>query len=650
MRRSPLMAVLVLLLLSLAVLTGCGNDNKTTPVGPAKLVLALTATSLNFGDVQQAAFQFQDADGNQVSSSETVTFSSSNTNVATISSAGVVCGGAWDANFVNCTPKDAGTTQITATGGGLTSDPVTVFVHARVDQVRVAPDKVDCKSQDETQQFTATAFSGGNDITDSVGAFSWNTGSGTVATVNSDGVVTAQTPGRTSVFASISGTSSTPAEFVTCPVQEIGIQVKDGTDTTVTLEAAKTQQLEAEVVDVAGKTLADASRLSWSSSQPAVATISTAGLATTVAPGTAILTGSCQPPRCNIGLDGVYSNTFVLKVSGTSATTAVYAANTGGTSLVPIDTSNNTAGTAITLPDEPNSMVFNPAGTQLYMGSATGLMVFDVATNAVTTPIAVAGKVLGISPNSNLVVIAGASTTYVYDIAASRVTGFAVANATGASFVPDSTRAIIAAGSKLHEYSTGTLSPTSLAAPANDVAVVGGGALTFVAGGDAAGVEVRATCNLAHLDAVNTGAAPLRLRPLPTGEKVLALETTELSVITPSTDRLGCPPSASNTLATHSFPAGTEATGILVLPDGSRAYIANSSPDLLVYDVAGDAVSTISVAGDAHALNLDSTLDSATVFAGGSDDKVHRIDVAGGTDEEQITLSFTPDLLAVRPR
>jgi hypothetical protein len=44
------------------------------------------------------------------------------------------------------------------------------------------------------------------------------------------------------------------------------------------------------------------------------------------------------------------------------------------------------------------------------------------------------------------------------------------------------------------------------------------------------------------------------------------------------------------------------------------------------------------------------TLDSTKLYVGGSDNAVHRIDVASGTDAQQITVSFTPDLVAVRPK
>jgi hypothetical protein len=42
-------------------------------------------------------------------------------------------------------------------------------------------------------------------------------------------------------------------------------------------------------------------------------------------------------------------------------------------------------------------------------------------------------------------------------------------------------------------------------------------------------------------------------------------------------------------------------------------------------------------------------LDSSTVYVGGSDSNVHRIDVATGTDAQQIPVGFVPDLVAVRP-
>src|SRR5215467_4466335 len=88
-----------------------------------------------------------------------ITYSSSNTKVATVSPAGLVCGGVWDSTFVICNGTDAsgnpvsGSATITATSQSVTSGPVTVAVHPSVTSVSVDPGPTTgCLSNSQTHQ------------------------------------------------------------------------------------------------------------------------------------------------------------------------------------------------------------------------------------------------------------------------------------------------------------------------------------------------------------------------------------------------------------------------------------------------------------------------------------------------------------------
>jgi hypothetical protein len=71
---------------------------------------------------------------------------------------------------------------------------------------------------------------------------------------------------------------------------------------------------------------------------------------------------------------------------------------------------------------------------------------------------------------------------------------------------------------------------------------------------------------------------------------------------------------------------------------------------LLNKNVGNAAVNQIAVANNATLFTGAATPDSISVYVGGSDNAVHRIDVASGTDAQQIGgLSFTPDLVAIKP-
>src|SRR5271157_4848108 len=186
-----------------------------------------------------------------------------------------------------------------------------------------------------------------------------------VTTLNSGGVFTAENPGSTTIFGSVSGVTSVGTPYITCPAVSILVHDANSSNTSFTLNPGVTQPLTADVLDSAGQSIKPT--LTWGSSIPAVASVvtGTAGnnpaTITAVAPGTVSITAACSYPDCNAGLPAQYSmNVVTATVSGTTSTN-VYAASTKSLTLVPISTSTNTVGTAITLPYQPNSMVADPA-------------------------------------------------------------------------------------------------------------------------------------------------------------------------------------------------------------------------------------------------------------------------------------------------
>ncbi len=636
---------LIILLVSLG-LSGCGGGNKDTKAGvPTSISFSPSSLSLRVGGVQGLSAQVLDGNGNAIATA-TVTFSSANPSIASVSSSGLVCAGTWDSTTtpIVCTPGSVGSTQITISSGSLSAN-VPTFTHQKVDAIRVTPARVDCRSVGQTQQMTAQAFSNGVDITNTVGPFAWATQATSIATVDSSGVVTAVRPGATNVAASVSGVSSVPAVFITCAVKTIRVHVSGGSDAAFTLNTSGTQQLVADVVDTAGVTITPT--LTWNTSQPVVATVNTSGLVTGTAAGTSGITASCLFP-CNSGLGSIYSNVAVASVNGSSATT-VYVTGTGTTSLVPIDTSTNSAGTAITLPATPNSFVFSRQGTAAYLGSTGGLITLNPTNNAVTNNSSAPGIVLAVSPDGNRVLVAGSSS--VFALVSGAVETLNITGATAAEFSPDNSKAYIVAGSTLYVYQSGaTLRSIPLATPASDVAFLASGAFAYLAGGAASAASVVANCNNVLVATPGTGGTPRFIRPLPDGSGMLTADSPGLDVIISNTDLAGCPPALSHSEVFKDFLQGSfTARQLIVLPNGAKAYITSDLGKLLAYDVAAGTAATIDLGG-AAAFTGGATLDSSRLYLGASDNAVHRIDVAGGTDAQQIPVSFTPDLVAVRPK
>src|SRR5271166_5292223 len=270
---------------------------------------------------------------------------------------------------------------------------------------------------------------------------------------STNGVFTAEAPGATTIYGSVSGVNSVGVPYTTCLVDYILVHDSSSGNTSFTLNKGGTQPLTADVYDTAGQYIKP--NLTWSSSSTASVTVAAASPAnnsatlTAAAPGTASITATCSYPDCNINVPAQYSlNVVTAAVSG-STTTNVYAASTNSTSLIPISTSTNTAGTAITLPNLPNSIIIDPAGSNLYLGSSSGLMAVNLASSVVTT-YSVNGSIVAISPDGNYLLLYDSvgNNVYYFNVSTQAISYASAGFTTNSSaYTPDS---------KYNEWVTGT--------------------------------------------------------------------------------------------------------------------------------------------------------------------------------------------------
>lgn len=646
-------AVLVFIALAASFLTGCGGGSSSSSTTTTNtVVVSPTSLSLNQTAVASISAQVIDSSGTAVTTAKSFVFTSGTPAVATVNpTSGSICAGTWDSTYVYCTAGQTGTATITATSGGLTGT-ATVYVHPKVDRVVITTPSSACKSMGQTLQLTAVAYSNGTDVTSSVGPFAWRTSQSSVATVDSTGILTAQAPGATSLYASISNVTSPPVSFTTCAVQSINLHVSGSTNTSFTIAPSATQQLAADVIDTAGNTISPT--LTWVSTNPVIASAGTTGLVTAgTAPGTTSIEAECSN-TCNYGLPTIYSNVVQPTVSGTTAST-VYVTGTSATQVIPIDTGTNAAGTAIPVPSSPNSLVFAGTGSTAYLGSDAGLITLDVATSTATQNTAIPGKVLAVSPDSNYVVVASASAVYVQSASSGNsTTTLTITGATAASFTADSANLYIAAGSTLFHYkpSTLTLTSVSLTANASDVAVLPSSAFVFLAGGAPRAISAFTTCDDSGAANFITPGTPTMLAVTSDASKVLATDSPNLDVVTRSSlSQPGCPPPITATLTSVNLGVGAfNPTRILLSSDGTAAYITSDQPSVAAFNVAAGTASAIPLANAATGLSESITLDGAQLYVGGSDNNVHRIATATANDAQQISVGFKPNLIAVRPK
>ena len=682
----------------LASFTGCSSSNPVkTAVFPVPASIAISPSpyaSLELGTYQPFTAIPQNASKGAIT--EPVNFISSNPGVVTVAANGLACGGSWD-SLVSpqvCTPGATGVAEVRAVAMGVSSPVTTVYVHQHIDKVVISnlptvppSPNTPCLSVGQSLEYQASAFSHGVDITSTVGVFTWQALTPSVADLSTTALgllqgqaqVTAKIPGVTPIVATIGNTNSLPVNFTTCAVQSITLAVTGSTGSSTTITPT--------VIDTLGNiiaTTAAALPLTWSSSQGASASVGSQGVASVVVGGGgASIIASCTPPTCNIGFlptKPIYPENVIQVIAnntGTQSQTAtVYATSTACgdidtclSTIVPITVPANTFGNFIFLPATPNSFVFDPQGSKAYLGvdsgrlGTRGLMVLDSSSNTVSEFTSTPGKVLTVSPNGQKVVVSDTgdvpNQVFVFDTATHSSTALNISGATAADFSPDSLKAYILAGSTLYVYSLlDAMQTIPLTAPANDVSFLSEGAFAYIAGGDLSGIAVRRTCD--NADVTDPGkpsiTAPSLIKTLPgqgvlvTGGTppdtdktfhVIALDPPDIDLISVNTTPQGCVPTVSDGPIT-AFNLGHgnfTPHQMIVSQDGSVAYVV--SPDLnsiVVFNIRGQTASPIGLIGEAVALDAALTPDGSFLLVGANDGTIHALQIPTLRDLQQITF------------
>lgn len=379
--------------------------------------------------------------------------------------AGKLCAGNWNRNtgggipdYTTCNPTGrTGEVYVVATGGAATSNPLPIFVHPKVtsvtlgnptpqascgsatdpssnccplsQQATVKADPYDgssCISQGKSRQLVGRAYDvTGANITCQVGHLNFAAQSTSVATIDENGVATAQQPGSTVISADLTQAGSSAGFFSTCPPVSIRLAVPSasGGVTNAVVNQNTPQPLSAVAVDKNGTTLTGLT-LNYVSTTPITIPASSSGSITPAFPGAAAISAICQPPTCNtspnnqIGLFGngkpVTSNQVNITTPGSNST-QLWIGSTQSRYILPIDFTNPTLGTPVRLPYAPNSMVISNDGSSIYMGTPTELMIFNASANSLTREDAtVAGQVLAISPDGSSLVISDPRKQLIY--------------------------------------------------------------------------------------------------------------------------------------------------------------------------------------------------------------------------------------------
>ncbi|AHG91641.1 Ig domain protein group 2 domain protein [Gemmatirosa kalamazoonensis] len=213
-----------------------------------------------------------------------VTWATSDAAVATVSPGGLV------------TAVGAGSAVISATIDGVTGSTTASVSQVPVARVTIALGTGSLQPA-QTTQATATAYdAAGNALAGR--AFAFTTSNAAVATVSASGVVTAVADGTATITASAGGQSASATVTVTTPATPPPPPPPPPSVATVAVSLAS-PSLTVGQGTAATATLRDASGnvltgrpVTWATSDPAIATVSTTGAVTAVAAGTATISAT----------------------------------------------------------------------------------------------------------------------------------------------------------------------------------------------------------------------------------------------------------------------------------------------------------------------------------------------------------------------
>ncbi len=273
----------------LVFLAGCGGGDSgptsptpstptptpTPPPAPVATSISVTPSShtlATIGASVQLMATVRDQNNNTMTG-QTVTWSSSNTAVATVSGNGLV------------TAVSNGTAQIRAQSGNASGTANITVAEPVPTRITISPTSHTLEAIGETVQLTATVRDQRNNIM-SGQSITWSSGDDAVATVSGAGLVTAVSNGMAEITAT-SGSLSASASITVSESVPTSITIEPGAHTFEAI--GDTVELAAVVLDQRENAMEDVT-VTWSSGDDAVATVDGNGLVTAVDNGMAEIT------------------------------------------------------------------------------------------------------------------------------------------------------------------------------------------------------------------------------------------------------------------------------------------------------------------------------------------------------------------------
>jgi len=335
------------------------------------------------------------SDGSTKDLTASVTWNSADTTTASVSPAGVVTGGATGVTTVTAHSGNfSASTQITVTTANVCASPVTIAVSPANPTVAI----------NTTQQLVATGTNSDASTCDITDLVTWSSSTIANATVGASGLVKGIAAGSATITATLGSVTGSTSVTVTAPsITSISVTPDD-----MTLAIGIGEQYIASAIYSDGSIQDLVTGVTWTSSNPSVASIDSNGLATTLAAGTTTITATV----------GTFTDSSVITVVAAHLQTITLTPTN-----VTMASGTQQQFTAVGNFDDGSTQVLTPA---LWSSSSTSVLTIDQN-----------GLALAVGPGTSTVSVTSGTVSASTSVTVSTATLVSLAIAPANSSMPD---------------------------------------------------------------------------------------------------------------------------------------------------------------------------------------------------------------------